>query len=438
MCALNVSSWQDKQLDELADMLKSADHSLVAAFIAENFLCVGSRIMTDPTATTLRVTPNIGDPKAVDLSSGVFQHAAKISHVESAQTINILNTVVGTWGTGQAAHATLNRWSIICVKNNERLHTPELRWFVDDSVDPNTYSQQNVNTLIDKAYYDITVVHGVDGAVPVVPSAPAGYWTIAEVYVPAAAVSILLANIYDTASALGSQHVPPNWTTTTRVLRLEFGSSMFGVDHSTATGYHKQGDWHIGTEKIEVWGTELNDALYGGTVGARIHELEATVTAKNLNTLTNGDDASGLHTHGGGLVNSQTVSAMTSWVMPQAVWTDIDSMVINMSGPSSLLLMFTAYIELHGSSWPFLRFSITPPAGPTVYEPAGNGWKMFNSASGEWNWQTYTIHHLYAIAAGAHVIKVQGARNFPYSGHGTAPSAVSTMIERRFSIIKIG
>jgi len=437
--SLNVSNWSDRQLDELADMLKAADHSLVASFISENFLCIGSRIMTDPTATTLRVIPNVGDPKAVDLSAGVFQHAGKLSQVDSTQTINILSTVVGTWGTGQAAHATLNRWSIICVKNSERLNTPDLRWFVDDSVDPNTYSQINVNTLIDKAYYDIVVVHGAAGAVPVVPNAPAGYWTIAEVYVPAAATSIILANIYDTASAAGSQHIPINWNTTTRVLRLEFGSSMFGVDHSTATGYHKEGDWHIGigavVEPVLVKGIDFNTALYGGIPGARVYENDpATVTAKNLKKLTAGasSDASSLHTHGAALVNAQTISAITSWVVP-AAFADIDSMVINMSGPSTLLILFTTYFEWTTSGCLYLRFSITPPAGPTIYEPAGNGWLMWNdpASAGDY-WHTSSIHHLYAIAAGAYIVKVQAAKNLT---HGIT---AITIKERRFSIVKVG
>jgi hypothetical protein len=318
--ALNVANWQDKQLDELSDLLQASDYSAVAAFISGNFLCIGSRIMTDPSQTTFRVTVNGTDAKAVDLSAGIFQLAGKISQLDSAQTINILDTTYGSWGTGKAAHPTLDRWSIICVKNTTKVHTPALRWFVDDSVDPNTYSQQSVNTLIDKAYYDIQVVHGTDGGG--IPAATGGYWTIAEIFVPHGTTSIETANIYDTGDPRGSQATPPNWTSTTRVLRLEFWSTLFGVDHDLTTGYHKSGGWHIGSTLITVTGEELNRALAGAGV---------TVTSANLTTLTNGSviPSGVLHSHGQQIYvaeNEIVVFEMAAFPIVWTVW-DISSYI---------------------------------------------------------------------------------------------------------------
>lgn len=278
---LNVANWTDKQLDELTDMLRTADFSAVAAFITENFLATGSRIMTDLNHTTLRVAVYATDNRAVTVSPGCFVHQGKVSQLDQTEIVNILATTVGRWGTGKAAHPTLNRWSIICVKNAEALHSPQDRWFVDDSVTPNLYYRQEVNTQINKAYYDIVVVHGTDATVPTVPAPPTGYMVIAEIYVPAGATAIQQTNIYDTADTRGSQRVPPNWSPGTRILRLEFFASLlsavkFDVDHDPLTGFHKLGAWHIGS----------------GIVGS-------TVTAAALNRLTNGSLlAQGeLHTH---------------------------------------------------------------------------------------------------------------------------------------------
>jgi hypothetical protein len=155
---------------------------------------------------------------------------------------------------------------------------------VNDTVVPNTYFQQDTNTLIDKAYYDIVVVHGSPGVYPTVPEPPGGYWTIAEIRIPANASVIDQANIYDVGNPAGSQKVPPNWLETTRVLRLEFFEravgvfDKFAIDHDPLTGYHRLGGWHLGS----------------GLVGA-------TVTAPALNKLTDGSTLLGgeLHMHGG-------------------------------------------------------------------------------------------------------------------------------------------
>jgi hypothetical protein len=290
--SLNVANWADKQLDELADLLQTGDFSSIAAFVCQNFLAQGSRVLyggtVEGTLQNIELTVTINsDAKAVDISKGVFLHNNKISQLDSSQSVNILDTSSGTWGTGKVANATKNRWSIICVKNAEQANTPEDRWFVDDSVDPNTYSQIQTNTLINKAYYEIVVVHGDDVAGityaasnPVVPS---GYFVIAEIYVPAAATEVLIANVYDTTDTSNAT----NWTSYTRVPRLEFWSYLFGVDHDTTNGYHRESNWHIGSTKILTTGAELN----------RLNGISSNVTAANLNILT-GSGATTLHSHG--------------------------------------------------------------------------------------------------------------------------------------------
>jgi hypothetical protein len=333
--SLSVALWHDKQLDELADLLKTADYSAVATFMSQNFLCEGSHIMTDPDQTTLRVTVNTHDGKAVDLSAGIFQFNGKISQLDSDQTINILLTSEGIWGTGQDNPGIYDRWSIICVKNAEQYTTDAPRWFVDDSVEPNTYSKMSVPTLINKAYYDIKVVHGDPGGE--VPDPPDGtYWTIAEIKVRAGASSIQQGDIYDTADPRGSNKTPKNWitdgeaalawtptspVTPTRILRLEFWSTLFSVDHDPATGHHRSGPvsyWHIGNTAVVVTGDELNTALSG---------IEKPyVTARNLSRLTDGSNLGlgELHSHVSGSLNFLPASVRLFSATQIVDWTDID------------------------------------------------------------------------------------------------------------------
>jgi len=278
--ALNVANWTDKQLDELADLLRTGNYSAVAAFIAENFLGTGSKIMTDPSQTTLRATVG-SDPKTIVLSAGVFLHAGLVSELDTDQIVNVLDTSTGAWGSGTAADLTNPRWDIIQVKNNEQLHTPASRWFVNDTVVPNTYYQQLVNTLINKAYYDITVKAGTPNPVPQVPDSDPGYWTIAEIYIPALAGTILPGNVHDTATSplpptYDSQHTPPNWTDISRVARLEFWSTLFGADHSLVDGHHREGVWQIGTDIVTSTAAELN----------KLHGSGGTVTPASLKKIT--------------------------------------------------------------------------------------------------------------------------------------------------------
>lgn len=390
---LNVSNWSDRQLDELQDLLRTADSSIAAVFIAMNYLASGSRIITDADHTTLRVTVG-SNPKTVSLSPGVFQHGGYVSQVDSAQTVNILDTAVGQWGTGLAANPTNPRWSIICVKWNQKSHTPAQRWFVNDTVVPNTYYQQNTNTLINKAYYDITVVHGTPSAVPVVPNAPSGYWTICEIKVPAGATSISQSDIYDTT--LTSSKSPPNWLPTTRVLRMEFQSSMFYVDHDPNTGYHRLDNWHIGATKILVSGTELNQALDG---------IGGTVVASNLNKLTNGSLlASGeLHTHGGGVNWSN--HGTTDWTLTNA-YTDPPDNTLSVSfttiGITNIRTDWSFAFIYHYSTSLRVRLlvDLTPIIDMDVWSnsPDTIGW-FPNSHSFQW---VYT-----GLPAGVHTIKVQ-------------------------------
>lgn len=407
--ALNVANWTDKQLDELVDMLRSADSSIAAAWVAQNYLCIGSRIMTDPDDTTLRVTVNGSDAKVVDLSPGVFQHAGYVGQLDSTQTINILDSAAGTWGTGQAADPANPRWSIVCIKQTELLHTVAKRWFVNDTVVPNTYFQQNVNTFINKAYFDIVVVHGPAATIPIVPEAPGGYWTIAEIKVPAASTTILQADIYDTATSAGSQKSVPNWDIRTRVLRLEFleeyitSINKFSIDHDPLTGYHRIGAWHIGS----------------GVVGP-------TVTANALNKLTNGSSlgTGELHSHaaagGSGLDNIfKQVYYETPWGMP-AAWTDIPTLELTFT-TSQLSTFILFYNGKSGTYWNgYLRFTVNnvPFTEPDVYysgESYGNALIAFHGA-------------LLGQPGGTYTFRVQGCYSHPYGAQ---------MSKQLFSILRI-
>ena len=294
--ALNVANWSDKQLDELTDLLRSANFSAVAAFISTNYLAVGDRIMTDDINSTIKFSVGV-DPKTVVVSPGVFMTGGFVSQIDTSQVINILNTTSGNWGTGLIADAGNDRWDIVCVKHADQLNTPESRWFVDDSTSPNTYSERTVNTMINKAYYDIVVVHGTPSPVPVVPAAPAGYWTICEIRVTAGSTIINPANVYDTTTG-ASNRTPPNWTSASRILRLEFYAVKFAVDHDPLTGFHRSGGWHIGSSIVTSSANEIN----------RLTGVGATVTAANLTKLTDASTLAigELHTHGsvGGNIKS--------------------------------------------------------------------------------------------------------------------------------------
>jgi hypothetical protein len=389
--ALNCCNWNDKQLDELVDMLKSADYSQVATFIANNFLCSGSRVITDDSSSTLRATVGT-DKKTIVLSSGVFVHASKCSQLDTNQIINILNTTTGSWGTGQDGGA-FNRYDIICVKNAEQAHTVADRWFVNDSVVPNTYAQQSANTLLNKAYYDIVVVHGTTPGV--VPAAPTGYWAIAEIYVPIGCIALngVGVVINDTTgtsnSIVGPEAGGKNWVATTRVLRMEFWSTKFNVDHDPATGYHRtegQGGWHIGSDMVRVTATELNQALDG---------IGATVTAARLTQLTNGTNVGSMHLHNAGSSNiiyginrvfthGSPSHCRVSLVLPAGNWVvrgDVNgSFSINWSEESPVrfylngVLQETWVIPLEGSRL-YSAFAQTTIVGPltVVVETVGGG-----------------------------------------------------------------
>lgn len=458
--ALNVANWTDKQLDELADLLQASDYSAVAGFISENFLCsdlgltVGGRIMTDPVPSELRVTVNGTYPKSVDLSPGIFQVGGVISQIDSAQTINLLDSGNYCWGgSGEVGKAaTADRWDVICVKNKPSYGGSAYRWFVDDSVSPNVYTKQLTNTLINKADYEIKVVHGADGGG--VPATP-GYWTIAEIFIDSTSPTAILAgNIYDTAvvasvsgsanaavtttatklidtrqslmtnayvgavitcngktmtitsndtnsftgsswsgggtpgdgytwatSAIGGSHAsPPNWSETTRVLRLEFWSSLFGVDHyltGSNAGHHKLGGWHIGSTQILVTGDELNRALSGAGL---------TVTASNLTTLTNGSNLPPgvLHSHGGAINMLATAVRVLSNSTSVFDWMDVDLSAYLPSNATfayvTMEMQIVAAISFGGVCG--AKGSIRPKgSSETIYLPrvgglatTGNGW----------------------------------------------------------------
>ena len=269
---LDVANWTDKQLDELQQLLESADHSLAAAWIVNNFFfpTADSRIMSDKPPTTLTVIVDVKDEKMVDLLPGIFIHNLKVSQADAAQTCAILGGTA-EWGVGELAgdysgHPGMNRWDIICVKNNPEPNTLETRWFIDDSNEPNGYYEQRVNTMVNKAYYDIRVVHGDYGALPSVPPTPAGYWTICEIYVGHADTVVNPSNIYDTTKI--SHAIPINWDINSRIYRAEHFPSF---DPNTKMSF-----WQIRAPSGWAQVTGLNDRALrvvettGGTTGGSL------------------------------------------------------------------------------------------------------------------------------------------------------------------------
>lgn len=318
--ALWVAKWTDKQLDELKDMLSSADSSKAALFVIGGFLGTGNKVMTDDTETTLTVSENAPPDGGVHISPGVFIHnniagENKAGQLDSTQLVNIISDIGGWGGPGLAAGAA-ERWDLICVANAEKSDYPENRWFVDDVAIPNTYAENLTDTLINKAYYDIQVVHCTPGAgfdQPV----PPGYFCIAEVLVPPGAVTITDADIFDTTGL--SYNPAPSWDASTRVLRLEYGASVFRVDHDPLTGFHRVGAWHIGSVVVTATGTEINQAL---------NLIGATVTAANLTKLTDNSvlPAGTLHSHTGGPqqyihMTEEFATGSTGFDITHKVWT---------------------------------------------------------------------------------------------------------------------
>ncbi len=404
--ALNCANWTDKQLDELSDLLRASDYSAVAAFIAENFLAIGSRIMTDTTQTTLRVTEHGADKRYVDLSAGVFLHAGLVSEVDSTQIINILDVAGTGWGTPGKASEGTDRWDIICVKNNEQLHTAADRWFVNDTVVPNTYYKTSVNTLINKAYYDIVTVHGTAGS-GLVPATPVGYWTIAEIKVRAGTVEILTADIYDVGCSAGSQAAVPNWTSTSRVLRLEFWSTLFGIDHDPSTGYHRSGGWHIGATTVTTTGAELNQALSG---------VGATVTAANLTTLTNGS-ITALHAHGiagAGIIFLDPPVAILNGTVGQFGWTDLDLSVYGVP-VGAAGIVFSGFVGVTGwaNGWNLLEFRKFGSA--TAGMPPNPGLAMYSIY-----YNSHSVNVVNAPSASGIIIVPCATAKVSYRSYGAA------------------
>ena len=396
--ALDVANWTDKQLVELLDLNKSADHSNVANFIGENWLCLSplnqGRIMDDSTQTTLRVT---GAAKTVSLSAGVLQFAQKVVQVDAAETISIFTGGSGTWplsGTGLEASpvAGNTRWVSICIKQTDLPKEAGSRWFVDDTVSPNTYATASVNTLLNKAYFDIVIAYSALNALNA-PNAPAGYWAIAEIQYNGTTGLLTIIDTTGTSSA-----AVPNWTSTTRVQRLEFWSTLFGTDHHLTgvnAGHHKEGLWQIGATPISTTGAEINQALDG---------IDSHVTAANLNTLTHGptSNAETLHCHGS--VGTFGSSSVDSYALINGFSDTGLEVTISLSSPRSVLLMCSAQPSDTVGYAHLMKFT----GGGIERE-----WRFGGLAvgGGAGNWSTcITVQEVVSLAAGLHTIKVQATR----------------------------
>lgn len=337
--ALNVANWSDKQLDELADLIKTADHSDVAAFVVKNFLAMEpnpslyangaptyvplntstGRIIADNSANDsqpLRVKATTPASSMVTINPGVYVYGGKVGQIDAAATVNILDPAgAGQYGRGQIADAQ-PRYSIVEIRVSDYPHTPQLRWFVDDTTDPNTYGQRSTNTLINKAYPDIIVKHGTAGVTPSVPTTDAGYWCIAEIYITGSATTVTGANIRDTVTTASARN-PANWTDPssppvqqTRVSRFEFWSSLFGVDHHTSGSYagrHRKGVWAIDGTAVRLDAVQMN---WLDPTATTPHSGYSKITYANFQKLFDGSNCDTLHTHtasGGGTTYPFTI-----------------------------------------------------------------------------------------------------------------------------------
>lgn len=185
--------FHDKQLADIEEMLAIGQleaenfQEMLDSFFFTGFTVFNGFEISEST------TPNGG----VRLGLSLGLQNGKIINIGSNQNINIVSDI-GGWGTAQAAHGSLNRYSIVCIKHDNRNTTLVEKWFINDTEDPPIEYQQSVNTRIED-YFEITVVHGIAGSSPAVPDTPAGYEKLAEIFVGANVTTITNANITNTS-----------------------------------------------------------------------------------------------------------------------------------------------------------------------------------------------------------------------------------------------
>lgn len=177
-----VKLWENQQLD-LTEL--TASESLVTESMHE----LVARLMYDGTYHLSGVDVAASDTPSSTVTVGVGRllKDGAIIDIPSAQTVNILGTVAGAWGTGSAANPTLPRYSIVCISYGTQ-ETDAVTKVFYDPLSSSEYTKY-VNTRI-ADYYDITVVHGLPAVSPAVPVAPDGYIKIAEILVGAGATTI--------------------------------------------------------------------------------------------------------------------------------------------------------------------------------------------------------------------------------------------------------
>jgi len=140
------------------------------------------------------VIPHSPPSGVVLIEPGIFTRAGgKFYSMGSQATANILtgvdNPAGDVWGTGQAANATNPRLDIIVVTFQEILGSPNLKNFINDTVDPPVSYTQTVSTRKTGAPL-FSVLHGVPSATPTEPAIPSGFMKIATVRVAAGATVI--------------------------------------------------------------------------------------------------------------------------------------------------------------------------------------------------------------------------------------------------------
>ena len=141
------------------------------------------------------VTANSPATSCVQLSALTALQDGQFLSLPTAIQINILGTSCA-YGSGEAA-GTSPRIDLVCIQYTTADTNLAVRQFIDPAT--NTTTSETIATdQVDS--FAIQVVHGTPASSPVAPAIPAGWWGLAQVYVPANATTIASSNITDTSS----------------------------------------------------------------------------------------------------------------------------------------------------------------------------------------------------------------------------------------------
>jgi hypothetical protein len=199
---LKIPAWYDQEQITSGDL--TASETLSLSNLTAGLLISRGAIQNGTTAafqTLWGLNVQATGGATVSLKAGAALDGVNLGVIEVTAdlTVNILsgaeNQGAGVWGTGQAADATNPRKTVIGIKPamTDTDSASRVFWNPGTSV---SYSQSVTTRKM--TTFTITVVHGVAAASPAEPALPAGYQKLAVITVPAAATTIIDANITKT------------------------------------------------------------------------------------------------------------------------------------------------------------------------------------------------------------------------------------------------